>query len=51
MESKKQEIEKVRKILGNEFDTVIPDESIELMIYSFKLMARILIQENKREDG
>ena len=46
----KQEIEEARIILWTEFDTV-PDESIEAMIFSFKLIARMIIEKHKNESG
>lgn len=41
-------IEEAREMLGEEFDHV-PDKTIELMIHSFNLIARILIKNLKKE--
>lgn len=38
------EIEKVRKILWEEYDEIIPDETVELMIDSFRILAKIFIK-------
>jgi len=39
-----KEIKKVRKILWKEFDEIIPDETVKLMVHSFKMMAKIIIR-------
>lgn len=45
----KEEIEEVRKILWEKYDAIIPDQSVELMIYTFKQMAKIFIRNLKKE--
>ena len=44
------EIEEARIILWSEFDTV-PDKSIEMMIFSFKLIARMIVEGIEKEGG
>ena len=44
-----EEVKKVRKILWKEFDEIIPDETVKLMINSFKLMAKIIIRDFEKE--
>lgn len=44
-----KEIIKVRKILWKEFDEIIPDETVKLMVYSFKMMAKIIIRNLENE--
>lgn len=44
-----KEIKKVRKILWKEFDEIIPDETVKLMVYSFKMMAKIIIRNLENE--
>lgn len=45
-----QEMLKVRKILWKEFDTIIPDETVKLIIYSFKMMAKIIVRDFEKEN-
>ncbi|MET3539048.1 hypothetical protein [Chryseobacterium limigenitum] len=44
-----EEIQEVRQILGEKFDNIIPDETVKLMIYSFKLMAKLVIRDFEKE--
>lgn len=46
----KEEVKEAREILWREFDTV-PDENIEMMIFSFKLIARMIIDDFEKESG
>lgn len=46
----KEEIKEARITLWKEFDTV-PDESIEIMLLSFKLIARMIIKDLENESG
>lgn len=43
------EIQEVRQILWEKFDDIISDETVKLMIYSFKLMAKIVIRDFEKE--
>lgn len=45
-----EEILKVRKILWKKFDNIIPDETVKLMINSFKLMAKIIVRNIEKEN-
>jgi len=45
-----EEMVKVRKILWKKFDNIIPDETVKLMIHSFKLMAKIIIKNLEKEN-
>lgn len=44
-----EEIQEVRQILWEKFDDIIPDETVILMIHSFKLMAKIIIRDLEKE--
>jgi len=44
-----QEIKEVRQILWEKYDTIIPDETVKLMIYSFKIMAKLIIRDFEKE--
>lgn len=46
----KNEIDEARITLWNEFDAV-SDESIEMMLLSFKLIARMIIESLENESG
>ena len=43
-----EEIKETRIRLGKEFDTV-PDESIEMLILSLKLIARMMLKKTQNE--
>lgn len=44
-----EEVQEVRQILWKKFDDIIPDETVRLMIHSFKLMAEIIIRDLDKE--
>lgn len=44
----KQEIEEARALLGKKYD-FIPDKSMELMINCFNLLAKLLMENARKE--